>query len=205
MKKVIVLLMVTGFIYGQSFDYIGVKKCSMCHKKEAKGAQLKQWQGSAHANAFETLKNEESAKIAKEMDLKVPAYEAAECLICHSTGFGNGGYEVKDAEFWAQKTEKGKPTKDVILMSNLQAVGCESCHGPGSKFKSTKTMKAIFTDVVEGKTVGLWEPNEQVCIACHNKKSPTYKEFKFAERIGEYTHPMPAEMRKELLEKYITK
>ena len=177
----------------------------MCHKSAKKGAQLKIWEAGVHASAFETLKSEESAKIAEKMGLKVPASEAGECLVCHTTGYGTGGYEVKDAKFWEQVTEKGKPTKDVVLMSNLQTVGCESCHGSGSKYKSTKTMKAIFTGELDGKTVGLWEPNEQVCITCHNKKSPTFKPFVFAEKVKEVAHPYPADVKVELIEKLKSK
>ncbi len=196
MKKLIVLLSVTGFIFAQNFDYVGTNGCKMCHKSAKKGAQFGKWESTVHATAFETLKSDASAKIAQEKGLKVPATEAAECLVCHTTGYGNGGYEVKDAAFWDQKTEKGKPVKAVKTMAGLQSVSCEACHGAGSKYKSSKVMKAIYAGTTDGKTVGLIEPNEALCVTCHNEKSPTFKGFDYAKRVVEISHPYPAEMKK---------
>ena len=194
MKKLMILITISGFIFAQGFDYVGTKKCGMCHKSAKKGAQLKVWEASAHASAFETLKSEESAKIAEKMGLKVPAYEAAECLGCHTTGYDNGGYEVKDTTFWEQVTDKGKPTKEVKLMTGLQSVSCEACHGAGSKYKSIKVMKEIYAGTLDGKTVGLVKPTEATCKTCHNEKSPTFKSFVFAEKVKEIAHPFLPEM-----------
>ena len=55
--------------------YIGVKSCVMCHKSEKQGEQLKIWEGSKHAGAYETLKSEESNKIAKEKGYETLAIE----------------------------------------------------------------------------------------------------------------------------------
>ena len=205
MKNLIILFAFSTFIFSQSFDYVGTDACKMCHKSAKKGAQYTIWADSHHANAFETLKSEASAKIAAEKGLKVPAYEAAECLICHTTGYDNSGYEVKDAKFWDEKTEKGKPTKAVKRMAGLQAVGCEACHGPGKKYKTSKVMKALFADTQDAKAVGLLEVNEATCVTCHNEKSPTHKPFVFAEKVKEIAHPYPADIKVELIEKFKAK
>lgn len=205
MRKIFLLLTIVSFAWTQSFDYVGTNGCKTCHKSSKKGAQYVKWSEGPHANAFETLKSAESAKIAQEMGLKVAAYEAPECLSCHATGYGNGGYEVKDASFWDQKTEKGKPTRDVKRMAGLQSVSCEACHGPGKSYKSSKKMKAIFIGKLDGKTVGLEEQTEQTCLVCHNEKSPTYVKFDYIARSKEMAHPISAEMRKELHEKYSSK
>ncbi len=196
MKKIIILAAFTGLVFGQGFEYVGTDGCKMCHRSSKKGAQYKKWEAGPHANAFETLKSEESAKIAEEMGIEAPAYEAAECLVCHTTGFGAGGYEVKNAEFWEEKTDRGRPTKAVKRMTGLQSVGCEACHGPGSEYKSMKVMKALYAGEQDGEEVGLMEVNEAVCTTCHNEKSPTYKEFKYADRVKEIAHPYPPEMEK---------
>ena len=77
--------------------YIGVKKCSSCHFKESV-----QWKKTGHG---------------KESWESVPAKyrTAAECLACHSTGYG-------------------QPTgfKDVASTPNLVGTTCEACHGPGA-------------------------------------------------------------------------
>ncbi|MBL7052242.1 MAG: cytochrome c family protein [Candidatus Marinimicrobia bacterium] len=195
MKKIVIIIagiFVLGLVANEaakSFDYIGSHKCKTCHKSEKKGAQYKKWEAGPHASAFETLKSEKSAKIATDKGLKVPAYEAPECLVCHVTGYGNGGYETQTADFWAEVTDKGKPTKDVKRMTALQSVGCEACHGAASGYKkSHKKDKALAL------TQGLIEPTEAVCVTCHNEKSPTYdkeKGFNFEERWKAIDHSTP--------------
>lgn len=189
MLLAMVVLITSGF--AGDFGYIGSSKCKTCHKKVEDGSQFQKWEAGPHAGAFETLKSEESAKIAKEKGLKVPAYEAPECLKCHTTGYGQGGYEVKDADFWSQVTDKGKPTKEVKWMSDLQSVGCESCHGAGAEYKSKKVMVGLYDGSIDPATVGLIEPNEANCVGCHNPESPTYKEFVFATKVAKIAHPYP--------------
>ena len=66
MKRLIItLLTLSVIILAQDFEYVGTANCKMCHNKEEKGAQFSKWEASVHAKAFETLKSEESAKIAK--------------------------------------------------------------------------------------------------------------------------------------------
>ena len=45
---------------------------------------------------------------------------------------------------------------------------------------------------IDGATMGLWTPNEEVCKTCHNEKCPTAKEFNYEERVKEFSHPYPA-------------
>lgn len=58
-------------LMAQDFEYVGSKKCKMCHNKPATGAQYTQWAESKHAKAMESLSAEEA---------KNPA-----CIKCHST------------------------------------------------------------------------------------------------------------------------
>jgi len=198
MKKFTILLALLATVVWageQAFEYIGTSKCKMCHKGDKKGNMFEIWEASSHAKAFETLKSDHSAEIAKKLGLKVPAYQAPECLGCHTTGFGKGGYAVKDDKFWNPAEDDKDGKKAVKLMENLQHVGCESCHGPGSEYKSKKIMQAIFDGTSKGAEVGLADPNEQLCIQCHNEKSPTFDKeagFKFAEQVKLIAHPVPA-------------
>jgi hypothetical protein len=180
-----------SIIIAQEFDFIGNLKCKVCHKKEEKGAQFSKWEASRHANAFETLKTEKADQIAKNKGFEVEAWKAPECLKCHTTGFETGGYEVKDESFWNPVEDDKVGKKAVKRMKGLQSVGCEACHGPGSKYKSKKTMQAIYSGEIEGSTVGLQPVNEETCTACHNKTSPTFKPFNFEERSEKIAHPIP--------------
>lgn len=190
MKRIaLILIFLAGILPAQ--DYVGASKCKGCHNSSSKGEQYTIWEGTAHASAFETLKSEAAAKIAKEKGLKVPAFEAPECLSCHVTGFGKGGYEVKGEDFWNEVTDSGKPAKDVKRMESLQSVGCESCHGPGSEYKSSKTMKGLTAGTVDAASVGFVKADEKTCLVCHNKKSPTFKGFDFKKYYEKVAHPAP--------------
>jgi hypothetical protein len=70
--------------------YVGDRRCKVCHL-----ATFKAWEKTAHAHAFETLKNEER---------KNPI-----CIACHTTGYGAGGYGSKDM---------------VVDLSNVQCESC---------------------------------------------------------------------------------
>ena len=59
----------------------------------------------------------------------------------------------------------------------LPGVQCEACHGPGSDYKTISVMKSKEKAVAAGLVI----PTEKVCVQCHNKKSPTFKSFNFAE------------------------
>ena len=72
-------------------------------------------------------------------------------------------------------------------------VGCESCHGPGSLYKSNKVMKALAAGTQDAKAVSFLKGDEATCKTCHNEESPTYKPFKFAESWPKIAHPVPTE------------
>ena len=150
-------------------QYVGVKKCSMCHKSEAKGDQFGKWQASPHSKAFEVLAGEKALAVAKEKGLKTAPQESPECLKCHVTGHG------KPAEAFAATFVKE------------DGVGCESCHGPGSDYMAMKVMK----DPAAAKAAGLWTPDAKTCTACHNEESPTFKGFDFEKYAAKVAHPNP--------------
>ena len=98
---------------GPKFE--GRKKCSSCHKSQAKS-----WKKSSHAKAMNSLKPNKKADAKKKAGLD-PAKDYTKdknCVGCHVDGFGQeGGYTIEDASKYTT------------------GVGCESCHGPGSKFR----------------------------------------------------------------------
>jgi len=155
------------------FKYIGAKKCKMCHKGAKKGEIFEKWEASDHAKAYETLASDESKKIAKEKGIKGDPQQAAECLVCHVTGY-----------------EAPADQKEASLTLE-EGVSCEACHGPGSEYKGMKVMKGIYDGSLKGEDYGLIEADEANCKTCHNPESPTYKEFKFSEKVKLIAHPVP--------------
>lgn len=75
--------------------FIGALACKACHVKE-----YLVWEKSKHPHAMQTLEN-------KNRHLN------ADCVVCHSVGFGSGGYVSKK------------------FTNHLAGVQCENCHGAG--------------------------------------------------------------------------
>ena len=112
--------------------WVGMKKCKKCHIK-----QYKTWADTKHAKAFEVLKE----KYQKD----------AECLKCHTTGMGQGGFVS------AEETPQ------------FEGVQCEQCHGPGgdhiplmTKLKKDKTPKDQYP---KDKHINRTPSG---CTRCHN-------------------------------------
>jgi Cytochrome c554 and c-prime len=164
------MIVVSGLAHAEDYTIIGAKKCSMCHKAKT-GDQDKIWTESKHAGAFETLKSEASAAIAKEKGLG-NAWEAAECLVCHDT----------KAFLGAELDAKTK-------YDPAEGVSCEACHNAGSGYKSKKIMMDHDASVAAGMNAAPMES----CVKCHNENSPTFKGFELEARWAEIAHPVPAE------------
>lgn len=179
-KAAIISVLLFFFVLSMSvnaqdkFQYIGSKKCGMCHKTAKQGEQLKIWEASSHAKTYEVLKSAKADEIAKGKGLG-KAVEAKECLTCHVTGYG------KDAKMFDKS------------FSMEEGVQCEACHGPGSEYKNMKTMKDHAKAVAAGMTEFKDEAAiEALCKTCHNEKSPTYKKFVFKESWAKIAHPIPS-------------
>ncbi len=195
-KYITGFLILVSVVWTQQSEYVGTNKCKACHSSEKKGAQYKLWKETKHAKAFDLLLTDEAKQVATEMGLSNSPDKTPECLECHTVGFGAGGYEVMDAEFWSPAEDDRDGKKAVKRMENLKNVGCEICHGPGSEYKKKKTMTAIFTGEISGTELGLLEVTEKTCLKCHNERSPSHKPFDYATRLKEIAHPYPDDMKK---------
>ena len=171
-KKSILFLCFTLFIgmalSAQDYEYIGANKCKLCHNKPATGEQYAKWKESKHSQAMKALSSPEAMAYAKEHGIADPAKEA-KCLKCHSTA------ARIDAKLNAGVTVD-------------EGVSCESCHGPGSKYKSATIMK----DREKAMAAGLILPTKEVCLQCHNKENPFYKPFDYDAAVKKIAHPVPS-------------
>ena len=77
--------------------YVGTEVCRKCHEEV-----YAVWKKSKHAQAYETL-----VRVGRDYD--------PECVKCHTTGYGEGGF------------------MSVSKTPELKEVGCESCHGAGRR------------------------------------------------------------------------
>jgi len=183
MKKLVALLIGVALfmmfinVFAQEapkFKYIGASKCKMCHNKAKTGKQFSLWQERGHAKAFETLATDLSKQVAAKAGVKGDPQQAKECLVCHVTAY-NAPAAQKEA-----------------TLTMEEGVSCEACHGPGSEYKNMKVMKDIYAGTAKGADFGLIEPTKELCVTCHNPKSPTYKEFIFEEAVKKIAHPVVA-------------
>ncbi|MBF0503561.1 MAG: cytochrome c family protein [Candidatus Omnitrophica bacterium] len=149
-------------------EFVGVSKCSMCHKSEKMGQQAVIWQGSSHAKAFDTLGTAQAKDVGKKFGVDNPQ-ASGKCLKCHSTAYGFSENKVTD-----------KVTVE-------EGVSCESCHGAGKDYMKMSIMK----DKQQSIDGGLKVPDEKTCAKCHNSESPTAKTFDFKTMWEKIKHPMP--------------
>lgn len=149
--------------------YVGVKKCAMCHKSEAKGNQHGQWLATKHSKAYETLATPEAQETAKKAGVAENPQESPKCLKCHVTGYGEDS-GLFDAGF-----------------VKADGVQCEACHGAGGDYMGLSVMK----DKAKSIEAGLVLPTKELCVKCHNQESPNYKEFNFDEYYSKVSHPRP--------------
>jgi len=160
----------TLVIAEEKYEYIGVKKCSICHKMEKKGDQYGKWLATRHAHAFETLATPEAMETAKAKGIEGNPQEAPECLKCHVTAYGVDQNLLGEGF----KPEEG--------------VQCESCHGAGGGYAKLKIMK----DQAQAIENGLIMPTKEVCVKCHNEEAPNFYGFDFDEMYPKIQHPDPS-------------
>jgi hypothetical protein len=63
-------------------------------------------------------------------------------------------------------------------------VGCESCHGPGGAYSARYVMR----DAELARAVGLAEPGERGCGACHNDSTPSLTRFEYGRKLPLIEH-----------------
>jgi hypothetical protein len=169
MKKLLIILCVLfagSSVFAQEYEYIGAAKCKMCHNKPETGKQYDLWKATAHAKAFENLKGPAAIKIGQERGIADPSKDQ-KCLKCHSTASVN-------------------PDLNQTITIE-EGVSCESCHGPGSAYKTLTIMKSREQSIAKGLII----PDEKLCKKCHNSESPTFKSFDFAAASKLIAHPIP--------------
>lgn len=126
--------------------WVGSAACKDCHP----GIHA-QWKQTPHSVAFATL---EAKGVADD----------PECVRCHTVGWTRGGYGSEwsrtHSSFW---TREKTP--------HLEDVGCESCHGPGSKHVKDPADPTVFGTWRE-KGKSMWRsPPKAACALCHDPEN----------------------------------
>jgi hypothetical protein len=163
----------------------GSSKCGSCHELKVHGNQYKQWEESKHASAFRSLLTDKAKLYAQQKGLELPEKNEL-CLKCHTTKVF---LKIEDT--------------DVSYNIN-EGVGCESCHGAGSKYSPAEIMKEHELYVKNGGT----EKYEETCYSCHamkiEKKNQSFngevcpfqeKDFDYKSSFEKIKHPLNKESR----------
>lgn len=132
---------------------------------------------------------------------------AAKCKMCHNKPSTGAQYKIwsESKHAHAMESLKGDEKNDpkclkchstaaaadqdlVATIKVEEGVSCESCHGPGSKYKSMSIMKDKDKAIANGLII----PDAKTCTKCHNEESPNFKGFNFDEYFKKIAHPVPA-------------
>lgn len=164
-------------------QYIGIKRCKKCHLQ-----QWKSWKESKMAKTFDVLKADAASEEKQNRGLDSQKDYTTEplCLSCHTTGFDQeDGYQVLTVG----------DNKAAKAAQSYAGVGCESCHGPGSKYskihKDIQDKERQYS-LNELYDAGQYKVEEIVCVVCHNENAPCVEQegynFDYAERKDQGTH-----------------
>lgn len=181
----------TGQARAAEPEYVGVKACSKCHKKDKEGKQFPIWEKTKHAKAYATLGTPKAKEAATKVGVSGDPQKSEACLVCHTTGYG---------------ADKSRFHKKFEMEDGVQ---CEACHGAGGDYKSKKIMKAIAEErgpddkgvSATAKKTGLIIPDENTCKRCHSQeikfngktyKNPKYEPFDFKKMFDKIKHPIPS-------------
>lgn len=145
-------ILLTAFSTGEEVErpkpvFVGAKKCKVCHL-----AVFESWAVTQHKKALSSLEGENA--------------QDPNCLECHTTGFGAGGYAIDTG------------------IVDLGGIQCEACHGAGSLY----SLSSIMKDPKLSSEAGLVAPDSLSCSRCHNAKSPTFKGFSYEAGLLTGTH-----------------
>ena len=143
-------------------EFLTAGGCKKCHFK-----QWRSWKKTVHFKAMDILKIGErsEAKTKAGLDPAKDYTNDAQCLGCHSTGYGQaGGYPAVGD--WNDDQKK--------LAEENAGVGCEACHGAGSKYSPFKKDNEAYKRP-EVAALGLQTPvTADNCTGCHKKEgNPT--------------------------------
>jgi hypothetical protein len=75
--------------------------------------------------------------------------------------------------------------------NGLRGVSCETCHGAGRRYSAPYVMR----DAELARAVGLLDPGEKTCLACHTDATPSLVRFEYGRKLPLIRHwdePPPA-------------
>jgi hypothetical protein len=116
-------------------SYVGVEACRSCHPNT-----VQKWSATPHARAFDALLGDPRPDVVSD----------AECVSCHTTGFGYvSGWRSREAT------------------PHLSGNQCENCHGPGSQHAAAPDDRAFLRPMALKTAQG----GRVLCAGCHDDEN----------------------------------
>jgi len=172
-----ILILVSQFLmvnslFTQDRIYVGEKVCRKCHHLQGNRNQYNPWRMSKHSRAYTSLFKPEAKQIAEISGIDIEPFESPVCLGCHTTAYNEEDWE-RDPDFHFE-----------------DGIQCELCHGPGSEYIDSETMR----DSVKAAKAGLKFLEKRDCMICHIEKNSHVnilksKKFVYEEAIKNIDHP----------------
>lgn len=147
------LFLGSGSLMAQDFEYVGSKKCKMCHNKPATGEQYNKWADNVHAKAMESLSAEEAkdpkclkchstyGSVDESLIATLKLEEGVSCESCHGPGSAYFPAAImKDKE---KSLAKG-------MIEPTEAV-CKTCHNAESPHFKGFNYKEYVAKIAHGK------------------------------------------------------
>jgi hypothetical protein len=138
--------------------YVGSAACARCHS-----GVYEEWLRTPHAHALRTLKNHDYAW-------------DPECLTCHVVGVTRES--GRGWSWW------GSGFADPSRTPHLGGVGCESCHGPGSRHVAEPWQKEPFQPGGPNRR----HPGREGCMTCHDIENSVGFYEQYAARLEKVDH-----------------
>lgn len=113
----------------KTHDYVGVKKCKMCHK-----AQFKAWSKTGHATAFDKLSAEEQkdpkciACHTAGTTAKGVLLEGVQCEACHGGGKDFKSFKIMNKKKWKADPEGQRKLAIEAGLIYPKEEDCIRCH-----------------------------------------------------------------------------
>jgi hypothetical protein len=111
------------------------------------------------------------------------------CKACHPAAYEawRTGPHARAFDSLPERNRKDKRCLSChapLIEDGFVAVGCESCHGGGAAYSARYVMR----DPELSRAVGLLDPDEKSCGACHNESTPSLMKFEYARKLPLIEH-----------------
>ncbi|MEE9442798.1 MAG: multiheme c-type cytochrome [candidate division Zixibacteria bacterium] len=155
---IIILILVGGtFVLvgadeAKKHEYVGVKKCKVCHKKDG---IFESWSATTHATVYDKLTDADKAKdeykkyYTTGVDVKGVLLEEVQCEACHGAG---SDYKKK-----AIMEDREKAVANGLVIPDEKT--CKKCHNEKAPGKLGETGKTF--DFVKMKAKGVHAMREK--------------------------------------------